>query len=112
MSLEGLAEALANHETFRSKILTTDSLISWPSPKLQGICKNKDAQRLNMDLLMLVGDLWCPQWTSATMIPLCQAKDDVLVVLNPISTQYVSFTYVLTTVFNTYNVLSMTNYKI
>lgn len=83
MSLEGLAEALANHGAFRSKILTDDSLISWPSAKLKGVCKNKDAQRLNMDLLMLVGDLWCPQWTSATMIPLCQAKDEALIVLKP-----------------------------
>ena len=83
MSLEGLAEALANHDAFRSKILTDDSLISWQSAKLKGVCKNKDAQRLNMDLLMLVGDLWCPQWTSATMIPLCQAKDEALIVLKP-----------------------------
>ena len=90
MSLEGLAEALANHDAFRSKILTDDSLISWPSAKLKGVVKNKDAQRMNMDLLMLVGDLWCPQWTAATMIPLDQAKNEALLVLKLYQSQTVS----------------------
>ena len=70
MSLEGLAKVLSNDEMLRERVLTTNSLISWPSPKLVGVCKNKDALRLNSYILQLVADNWCPQWTSPAMIPI------------------------------------------
>ena len=34
MSLSGLAKVFANTEQIRERLLATDSLISWPSPKL------------------------------------------------------------------------------
>ena len=69
MSLEGLAKVFSNDEMLRERVLTTGSLISWPSPKLVGVCKNKDALRLNSYILQLVADNWCLQWTSPAMIP-------------------------------------------
>lgn len=78
MSLEGLAQKFVAHPALRSKILSDGSLIAWPSVKVKGVCKNKDAQRLNIDLLKVVADLWCPQWDSPAMIPIDDVKDEVL----------------------------------
>ena len=70
MSLEGLAKVLSNDEKIREKVLATGSLISWPDTKLVGVCKNKDALRLNSYILQLVADNWCPQWSRPAMIPI------------------------------------------
>ena len=78
MSLEGLAKVFLNDEKLREKVLETGSLISWPAPKLVGVCKNQDALRLNSDVLQLVANHWCPQWTSAAMIPIDLSKLEAL----------------------------------
>ena len=77
MSLDGLAELI--HESpacsaLREKLLRHDSLITWPSAALKGVCKNVDSQRLNMSLLKVVADHWCPQWESPAMIPINDVK--------------------------------------
>lgn len=71
--LASSARALA----LREKLLKEDSLIAWPSSRLVGVCKNKDAQRLNAPLLRMVADFWCPQWKSPAMIPIDDIKDEV-----------------------------------
>ena len=73
-TLASSARALA----LRDKILKDDSLIAWPSSRLVGVCKNKDAQRLNAHLLRMVADFWCPQWKSPAMIPIDDIKAEVL----------------------------------
>ena len=79
MSLEGLGKKLSNHPVFRKRMLKTDLLIAWPSPKVMGVCRSPDALRMNADLLMLIADFWCPQWTAPTMIPVDFAKEEVMV---------------------------------
>lgn len=77
MSLDGLAELIhksTEHGALREKLLRHDSLITWPSTRLKGVCKNVDSQRLNMSLLKVVADHWCPQWNSPAMIPINDAK--------------------------------------
>ena len=77
MSLDGLAALIhksTEHGALREKLLRHDSLITWPSTQLKGVCKNVDAQRLNMSLLKVVADHWCPQWNSPAMIPINDAK--------------------------------------
>lgn len=61
----------------RSKLLASGSLVSWPSAKVVGVCKNKEAQRLNAELLQHVAHFWCPQWQSPAMIPLDDIKKEV-----------------------------------
>lgn len=79
MSLDGLAELIhtrMEHGALREKLLRHDSLITWPSAALKGVCKNVDSQRLNMSLLKVVADHWCPQWDSPAMIPINDAKTE------------------------------------
>ncbi len=77
MSMDGLAKILSNDEMLRSKLLKTDSLVSWPDPKMVGVCKNPDSQRLNLHLLKVVADFWCPQWEGPIMIPIDELKREV-----------------------------------
>lgn len=81
MSLSGLAKVFANTEQIRERLLATDSLISWPSPKLVGVARNPQAVRLNAFLLKKLADHWCPQWTSPRMLPIDEAKAEASSVL-------------------------------
>ncbi len=78
--MDGFGKMIAKserHAALRSKLLATGSLVSWPKPELVGVCKNKEAQRLNAELLHHVADFWCPQWESPAMIFLDDIKNEV-----------------------------------
>lgn len=76
MSLDGLANKLANDPALRKQILENDSLTSWPDVDLIGVCQNVNAQRMNSHLLKVIADHWCPQWESPVMIPVDEAKNE------------------------------------
>lgn len=74
--MEGFSKILASDDFLRTKLLKTDSLVSWPDPKMVGVCKNADSQRLNVHLLKVVADFWCPQWSGPIMIPIDDLKEE------------------------------------
>lgn len=78
--MDGFAKVLMDSEAasaLRQKLLQDGSLITWPDPKLVGLTKCKDCQRVNTPLLKLVADFWCPQWVAPTMIPIDEIKAEV-----------------------------------
>ena len=74
MSLEGFAEVMAGNDALRQRLLTTDSLLVWPSSDLVGVTKNVNSQRMNSELLKLVAEFWCPQWEQPVMVPVDELK--------------------------------------
>ena len=58
--VDGLAEKLGNDPTCRKRILDSGTLLVWPSPKTTGLATSKSL-RLNVDLMIVVGSVLCPQ---------------------------------------------------
>ena len=58
--LDGLADALANNKECRQRMLESQTLLRWPSPKHTGKITQK-ALRMNVDVLLVVGSILCPQ---------------------------------------------------
>jgi len=68
MSLKGFAESIANHPGLRHKLLEGKPLLSWQSPELVGVV-NLKSLGLNIEVMMLLADVWCPQWTGPITTP-------------------------------------------
>lgn len=79
MSLEGLSTALGNNENVRQRLLKTGRLFSWPSSKTVGVTSG-DSLRLNVEVMTILADIWCPQWEGPAMVPIDDAKDQACLV--------------------------------
>ena len=58
--VDGLAIALANEPACRARLLDSGTLLQWKSPQTTGVVGNKNL-RLNVDLMLVVGQILCPQ---------------------------------------------------
>lgn len=74
MSLDGLATALGNNENVRQRLLKSGRLFSWPNSKTVGVISG-DSLRLNVEVMTILADLWCPQWEGPAMVRIDDAKE-------------------------------------
>lgn len=79
MSLDGLATALGNNENVRQRLLKSGRLLSWPSSKTVGVISG-DSLRLNVEVMTIVADIWCPQWEGPAMIRIDEVKEQACLV--------------------------------
>ena len=76
MSLQGFSDAVCNSPQLRKRLLEGKGLIAWPKPALGGVI-SKNALSLNLEVMKLLGDIWCPQWTGPITTPVALQKQQV-----------------------------------
>lgn len=74
MSLEGFAAKIANSPLLRQRLLDGKNLLAWPKPELVGVA-NAASLALNVEVMMILGDIWCPQWTGPISTPVKLQKE-------------------------------------
>lgn len=75
MSLEGFADAISNDPSLRIRLLEGKTLLAWPSPESVGVI-NLASLSLNIRVMMILGDIWCPQWTGPITTPVDLQKQE------------------------------------
>ena len=73
MSLQGFADAVCNSPQLRTRLLEGKPLLAWPKPSLVGVI-NKNSLSLNIEVMKILGDIWCPQWTGPITTPVAIQK--------------------------------------
>ena len=71
--LNGLAEAWDKDAEIRHSTVARKSLLAWPNPKLAGRI-NYDTLQLNVKVVDVVVDLWCPKQQPAKTVGLDHMK--------------------------------------
>jgi len=74
--LDGLADALANNKECRERMLQGHTLLRWPSPKQTGKVTQK-ALKMNVDVLLVVGSILCPQSPTQIAVNVGPPKKEV-----------------------------------
>ena len=73
--LDGLAKRLGDDTDCRHRILETGTLLRWPCPKRTGVI-GSTSLRLNVDLMIAVGSIVCPQSSSQLGLVVGPIKDE------------------------------------
>lgn len=73
MSLQGFADAVCNSPQLRTRLLEGKPLLAWRKPSLVGVI-NKNSLSLNIEVMKILGDIWCPQWTGPITTPVAIQK--------------------------------------
>lgn len=79
--LSGLASLWDSDQEIRHAVLRSKSLLNWENPKKTGHINN-DSLQLNVQLLGVVVDHWCPKCFKAKTVPIDDIKLEVGVVQN------------------------------
>ena len=75
----GLLQPLATTRMCGSGLLKSGRLLSWPSSKTVGVISG-DSLRLNVEVMTIVADIWCPQWEGPAMIRIDEIKEQACLV--------------------------------
>ncbi|CAL1141720.1 unnamed protein product, partial [Cladocopium goreaui] len=62
-----------NSPQLRTRLLEGKPLLAWPKPSLVGVI-NKNSLSLNIEVMKILGDIWCPQWTGPITTPVAIQK--------------------------------------
>lgn len=74
-NLVGLAESWEGAADVRQRLLSTHSLLAWPSPKLTGVI-SFDTMSMNYKVLSLLIDVWCSQHATPKSVNIDQVREE------------------------------------
>ena len=68
-----LLKQFCNSPQLRTRLLEGKTLLAWPKPALVGVI-NKSSLSLNIEVMKILGEIWCPQWTGPITTPVALQK--------------------------------------